>query len=228
MGQVWNQLPCTASDHLSVMRLDALPSLCIFLPHLPGAWGFRHNLIAVLRTEGSTCQHFQGNVEWQKKGTSPPLAQPRRCLRPPRLQITSEWGRTPSRQQGCTEKAPNGWAAPHKRVLSAPSPGLWTVIPACYGPPATARESRGLPKPPPDVGGGIEPTHQPRWSGRKTSKWPASAPCQSAPGLPPRWTKGHRSWSPHPRGKTTFSPPFVCPGHNCAEPCGSHWPRVAI
>lgn len=129
MGQVWNQLPCTASDHLSVMRLDALPSLCIFLPHLPGAWGFRHNLTAVLRTEGSTCQHFQGNVEWQKKGTSPPLAQPRRCLRPPRLQITSEWGRTPSRQQGCTEKAPNGWAAPHRESfqLHPQVCGLWSL-----------------------------------------------------------------------------------------------------
>ena len=137
-------------------------------------------------------------------------------------------GKDPQPTAGMHREGSKWLGCSSQSLLSAPSPGLWTVIPACYGPPATARESRGLPRPPLDVGGGIEPTHQPRWRGRKTSKWPESAPCQSAPGLPPGWTKGHRSWSPHPRGKTTFSPSFVCPGHDCAEPCGSHWPRVAI
>lgn len=47
-----------------------------------------------------------------------------------------------------------------KRILPAPSPGLWMVIPAPrYGPPTTTRESRGLLRPPLNVGGGIEPTH---------------------------------------------------------------------
>lgn len=162
---------------------------------------------------------------------SPPSAQPGRYLRPPRPQITPEEGRTPGQQQGCTEEK----RLPMAGLLLTENPSS-SITRSVDGDPCTplwAPNNHQGKQGPAQAATWCGRRHwahtqRPRGSGRKTSKWPASAPRQSAPGLPPGWTKGYRSWSPHPRGETTFSPLFVCPGHDCAEPRGSYWPRVAI
>lgn len=208
-----------ASDHLSVMWLVA--PFCISLPHLPGAWSLRHNLIAVLRTWGSKCQHIQGSVEWQEKRAPPhPLSIGQGDTSDHRGHRSHHRGGkdSPADSRGCREKGPKWLGCSSQRDLPAPSPGLWTVIPAPGWYPSNHRGKQGPAQAAADVGGSIEPTHSDPdgATGRPPSDQHQLPISLSAPGWPPGWTKGYRSWSPLPHGDLThFLPSFVCPGAMC-------------